>query len=190
MLIPAVWGRSFDGLLADLDFAIWHANPTVWLERIQTPNLTEFLQIVYALFVPAVLLVPWCCGSSGRFKEFRYCAFLIALGFLVSYVGYLLVPARGPRFLLDPLQHHPLEGRWLFHWMRSTLDQTRIRALRLFSQRAYGAHHPGVVDAAVKSPNGWVGCISHTLCALFLLQFTFDTTIRSTWRRELWWRRC
>ncbi len=122
-LIPAVWGRSFDGLLADLDFAIWHANPTVWLERIQTPNFTEFLEIAYGLFVPAVLLVPVLLWTSRRFKEFRYDAFLIALGFLVSYVGYMLVPARGPRFLLAPLQHQALEGRWVFHWMRTTLDQ-------------------------------------------------------------------
>jgi membrane-associated phospholipid phosphatase len=122
ILIPAVWGRSFDGVLADLDFAIWHANPTVWLERVQTPNFTEFLEIVYALFVPAVLLIPIILWAQRRHKEFRYCAFLIAIGFLVSYVGYMIVPARGPRFLLAPLQHHALEGRWFFHWMRSTLD--------------------------------------------------------------------
>jgi membrane-associated phospholipid phosphatase len=123
ILIPAVWGRSFDGVLADLDFAIWHANPTVWLERIQTPNFTEFMEIAYGLFVPAVLLVPLLLWVAQRFKEFRYSAFLIAMGFLVSYVGYILVPARGPRFLLAPLQHQALEGRWVFHWMRNTLDR-------------------------------------------------------------------
>jgi membrane-associated phospholipid phosphatase len=123
IVIPVVWGRSFDGLLADLDFAIWHANPTVWLERIQTPNFTEFLEIAYGLFVPLLLLVPWLLWIKRRYADFRYCAFLIALGFLVSYVGYILVPARGPRFLLAPLQHQALEGRWVFHWMRTTLDQ-------------------------------------------------------------------
>jgi membrane-associated phospholipid phosphatase len=123
ILIPVVWDRSFDGLLADLDFAVWHANPTVWLEHIQTPNATEFLEIAYGLFVPAVLLVPTLLWINRRFTEFRYGAFLIALGFLVSYVGYMLVPARGPRFLLDPLQHQPLQGRWVFQWMRSTLDR-------------------------------------------------------------------
>jgi membrane-associated phospholipid phosphatase len=123
ILIPPVWGRSFDGALADLDFAIWHANPTVWLERIQTPNFTEFMEIAYGLFVPAVLLVPALLWTAQRFKEFRYSAFLISIGFLVSYVGYILVPARGPRFLLAPLQHQALEGRWVFHWMRNTLDR-------------------------------------------------------------------
>lgn len=123
LLIPVVRSWRADQWLADWDVSIWHANPTVWLERIQTPGLTEFLQIVYTLFVPAVLLVPSLLWIRRRYSEFRYCAFLIALGFLASYVGYLFVPARGPRFLLDSLQHAPLQGAWLFHWMRNTLDQ-------------------------------------------------------------------
>jgi membrane-associated phospholipid phosphatase len=166
-LIPIVWGRSFDGLLADLDFAIWHANPTVWLERIQTPNFTEFLEIAYGLFVPAVLLVPALLWANKRFKEFRYDAFLIALGFLVSYVGYMLVPARGPRFLLAPLQHQALEGRWVFHWMRSTLDQ--------IESAHYDCFPSGHVELTVlawwmsRQISKWLGWtyFVYTLCIIF-----------------------
>ena len=57
LLIPAVRRTDADQWLANLDFRIWHVYPTVWLERIQTPLLTEFLQTVYTLFIPAVLLV-------------------------------------------------------------------------------------------------------------------------------------
>jgi membrane-associated phospholipid phosphatase len=123
ILIPAVRGAAADQWLADLDFSIWHANPTVWLERIQTPALTDALQLVYTLFVPAVLLAPCLLWWRRRFADFRYCAFLISLGFLASYLGYILVPARGPRFLLDSLQHSPLQGGWVLHVMRTTLDR-------------------------------------------------------------------
>lgn len=123
ILIPAVRGISDDQWLADWDFSIWHANPTVWLERIQTPALTDFLQLVYTLFVPAVLLVPYLLWRKRRFADFRYCAFLISLGFLASYAGYVLVPARGPRFFLDHLQHFPLQGGWAVDAMRKTLDR-------------------------------------------------------------------
>lgn len=123
IVIPAVRGTATDQWLADLDFSIWHANPTVWLERVQTPALTDFLQSVYTLFVPAVLLVPWLLWRKRRFAAFRYCAFLISLGFLASYIGYILVPARGPRFLLDHLQHSPLQGGWMVQVMRTTLDR-------------------------------------------------------------------
>ncbi len=122
-LIPAVRGGSADQWLADLDFSIWHANPTVWLERIQTPALTDFLQLDYTVFVPAVLVIPWLLWRKRRFVDFRYCAFLISLGFLASYIGYIFVPARGPRFLLDPLQHSSLEGGWVVQVLRTTLDR-------------------------------------------------------------------
>jgi membrane-associated phospholipid phosphatase len=123
LFIPAVRSSDADRWLANLDFRVWGANPTVWMERIHTPALTELLQIAYTLFIPAVMLVPVLLWLRRQHREFRYYAFLIALGFLASYVGYLLVPARGPRFLLAPLQHEPLRGLWLFARMQVGLDR-------------------------------------------------------------------
>ena len=123
LLIPAIRRTDADAWLAGIDRAIWHANPTVWLERIASPALTEYLQIVYTLFIPAVLLVAFLFWRKQQYSEFQYYAFLIALGYLVSYVGYLIVPARGPRFLPQDLQQPPLQGLWLFHGMQNTLDR-------------------------------------------------------------------
>jgi membrane-associated phospholipid phosphatase len=133
ILIPAVWRRQdADQWLADLDYSFWHANPTVWLERIQSPLFTEYLQIVYTLFVPAVLWIAFLLWKDRRHAEFQYYAFLIALGYLISYVGYLIVPARGPRFLLRDLQHVPLQGLWFFHTMQGGLDRLESVAYDCF----------------------------------------------------------
>jgi membrane-associated phospholipid phosphatase len=123
LFIPAVRHSDADQWLADLDFRIWGAHPSVWLERVHSPLLTEFLQVVYTLFVPAVLCIAWVLWRRGCTRDFRYYAFLIALGFLTSYIGYILVPARGPRFLLKQMQHFPLQGLWLFQAMQSALDR-------------------------------------------------------------------
>jgi membrane-associated phospholipid phosphatase len=123
LFIPAIRDSDADRWLADLDYRIWQAHPTVWLERIHAPALTEFLQVVYTLFIPAVLFVAAMLWRKRDYAEFQYYAFLIALGFLVSYIGYLLVPARGPRFLLRELQHFPLQGMWLFESMQTALDR-------------------------------------------------------------------
>ena len=123
LFIHAIRHTDADQWLASLVHAVWHAYPTVWLERIASPGLTEFLQIVYTLFVPAVLLIAFLLWQKKRYKEFQYYAFLIAVGYLVSYVGYLIVPARGPRFLLKDLQHAPLQGLWLFQTMQGALDR-------------------------------------------------------------------
>jgi membrane-associated phospholipid phosphatase len=128
ILIPAVWNTTAappaaDQRLASLDYRLWGAHPTVWLERFHTPALTEFLQVVYTLFIPAVLLVAFLLWRQHRYAEFQYYGFLIALGFLASYLGYLMVPARGPRFLLRSEQHFPLSGLWLFDYLQNSLDR-------------------------------------------------------------------
>ena len=107
---------------------------------------------------------------QAQFAEFQYYAFLIALGFLASYIGYLLVPARGPRFLLKHLQHIPLQGLWLFQAMQNALDRlesahydcfpsghteltilawwgSRMVSKRLF--RVYFAYTPCIIFATV-----------------------------------------
>lgn len=122
-LIPAFRTSDADATLAAMDRAIWGVNPTVWLERWSHPALNEALQIIYAGFVPAVLMIACIFWLRRDLARFRYYAFLIALGFLASYAGYMLVPARGPRFVLAHLQHIPLEGGWLFNWLRTALDQ-------------------------------------------------------------------
>ena len=169
-LIPPIRHTDSDQWLANLDFRLWHANPTIWLERIYSPGLTEYLQIVYTLFIPAVLLVAFLLWWRRDYTNFQYYAFLIALGFLTSYVGYILVPARGPRFLLRHLEHIPLQGKWLFHSMQHTLDRlesahydcfpsghteltilawwsTRMVSNRLF--RVYFAYTPSIIFATV-----------------------------------------
>jgi membrane-associated phospholipid phosphatase len=123
LFIPAVRHTDAEQWLSNLDYRIWGVYPTVWLERIHTPVLTEFLQVIYTLFIPAVLYICWALWRRRQYADFQYYGFLIALGFLVSYLGYMLVPARGPRFLLKNLQHIPLQGLWLFQGMQHTLDR-------------------------------------------------------------------
>src|SRR5436305_7820971 len=43
ILIHAIRRTDADRFLADLDFRIWHAHPSIWLERIYSPWLTEYL---------------------------------------------------------------------------------------------------------------------------------------------------
>jgi membrane-associated phospholipid phosphatase len=70
-----------------------------------------------------VILVCYLLWRKRELGKFQYYGFLIALGFLVSYIGYVLVPARGPRFLLNHLQHIRLQGLWLFDRMQGTLNR-------------------------------------------------------------------
>ena len=74
VLMPSLRRWDADAELAHLDRRVWGVNPTVWLERIANPVLTEYLQIVYALFVPVVVqgkgsdmtLPVTFCGDAGE----------------------------------------------------------------------------------------------------------------------------
>jgi len=122
LVINGLRRTDLDWMIARLDREIWKTYPTIWLERIQSPGLTEILQLVYGLFIPSVILVAFVYWHKKQYAKFRYYTFLIALTFLISCFGYLLLPVRGPRFFLSHLQHASLEGLWSFQLVRHLLD--------------------------------------------------------------------
>lgn len=123
-LIPLIHPRDFDAELAAIDHSFLGVNPTVWLERFTWPPLTEVLQLTYSSYylLPVILgIVLW---RGGRLKDFHFWVFIVVLGFYLSYLGYIAVPAIGPRFLPEIVQAQtkPLTGIWLFHPVRAMLD--------------------------------------------------------------------
>jgi membrane-associated phospholipid phosphatase len=166
-VFPLVRGVNFDQPLADLDQRLWGLQPGVWLARIQSPLFTEILQWIYTLFVPAVLLVPIILWSKRRYTDFHYYSFLIGLGYLASYLGYVIWPARGPRFLLKDFDHLPLHGMWLFEGMQSTLDR-----LESVAYDAFPSGHTEITILAwwstLKLSKTWFGAYSaYTLGIIF-----------------------
>lgn len=82
------------------------SDPTRLLEPLTGPFLLELLTVCYALyyFHPIVLgALLWRDDHVGKTpgKRFPAFAFTILLTFYVSYAGYFLVPAIGPRFTVS-----------------------------------------------------------------------------------------
>ncbi len=124
-LIPLIRPHDFDATLAGIDQRFLGVHPTVWLERFTLPPLTEVLQLTYSsyYFLPLALgVVLW---RKGWFEKFDFWVFIVVLGFYVSYLGYIAVPAIGPRFLPSILEAQtiPLTGVWLFQPVREMLDR-------------------------------------------------------------------
>ena len=124
-LIPLIHPRDFDVELAAIDYRLFGAHPTVWLERFTWPALTEVLQLAYASYYFLPLILGAVLWRKQWFEPFRFWVFIVALGFYVSYLGYIAVPATGPRFLpaIKAAQNFPLSGVWLFRSLRDTLDR-------------------------------------------------------------------
>lgn len=122
-LIPRLHPRDFDWQLAAIDYRIFGVHPTLWLERWHIPLVTEIFQIIYATyyFYPVILgAVLW---RKGWAEKFYFWVFILMCGFYLSYLGYVAVPAIGPRFILADQQTIPLSGVFLFETIRGTLDR-------------------------------------------------------------------
>ncbi len=103
-IIPWIWPRYADELLIKVDYALFGVHPTVWLERFIHPRLTSFLQAAYITYYPMAVVLGILLFTKRREAEFDAAFFGIALCFYLSYLGYLLVPAVGPRFTLEDVQ--------------------------------------------------------------------------------------
>ncbi len=121
-LVHTVHPTDFDPLLIRLDHALFGVHPAVWLERIQWPPLTEYFQLVYSTFYFIPIVLALLLLRKKRMMHLDFFVFIIVYGFYLSYIGYFLVPALGPRFSLHHLQTKPLTGLWLTPIIRHTLD--------------------------------------------------------------------
>jgi membrane-associated phospholipid phosphatase len=120
-LIPRVNPHDLDWQLEAIDIRLFGVNPTLWLERLTYPALSEIFQIAYTSYyiLPVVLgIVIWLRNP----KAFGFYVYLIVLAFYLSYLGYISVPAIGPRFILSGQFSKPLGGLLLAEPIRRMLD--------------------------------------------------------------------
>ena len=102
--------RDIDPLLIKLDYMLFGGHPTVLMELIMTPLLTDLLQAAYTsyYFLPVTLGAVLLARRDE--EAFDRSLFLIMFCFYLSYAGYLLFPALGPRFTMNHLQNVDLQG--------------------------------------------------------------------------------
>jgi membrane-associated phospholipid phosphatase len=106
-----------DSWLLHLDRILFGSDPTRWtggMERF--PLVSEILMWVYSsfYFLPVVLAVR--LGMQRKLRAIEQSLLVVVAGFLISYLGYILVPARSPyRLYPYPFELH---GVWMFDVLR------------------------------------------------------------------------
>lgn len=124
LMVKPIHEFDYDEVLIRIDRFIFGFDPTHALYKIANPYLTELLQIVYGtfFFLPIVLGIHLLLQK--RFIEFEYATFIIVLGFFLSYIGYLLFPAIGPRFTLHNFENTNTElpGIFLTNFLREIVN--------------------------------------------------------------------
>ncbi|MFH1941574.1 MAG: phosphatase PAP2 family protein [bacterium] len=107
MIFP-FWANDF---AINLDKSIFGVHPTVWVEKIFTPWLTEFMNFFYAthflIVIPAGGLTLYFLKRKQDAMDFL---FLLLFTYSVSFIMFLFFPAEGPWVVLKHLHTVKPEG--------------------------------------------------------------------------------
>jgi membrane-associated phospholipid phosphatase len=114
--------KDIDPVLIRLDRMIFGGDPTVMLEKIVNPFLTDILEIAYTTYYFMAVSLGVMLLLHHRREEFNRTIFLVLLCFYLSYLGYILFPALGPRFVIRDLQAVPLKGLLVAEPIRNFLN--------------------------------------------------------------------
>lgn len=112
-LTHAIRPNIVDAGLRVVDEAVFGVEPTLFLQKITTPILSDYLTGCYGLY----FIFPIICLSiiyyRKEFTRFRELFLALNLCFYLGFLGYLLVPAVGPRYFMANEFSVPIRGLWL-----------------------------------------------------------------------------
>lgn len=124
VIISSIHATDYDNLLISVDRFLFGLDPTVFLYQFANPILTEILQIAYGtfFFLPIILAIEFHLKKD--YSKFNFIIFSVVLGFFLSYLGYLIFPAIGPRFTLHDfeLTNIELPGIFLTNFLREIVN--------------------------------------------------------------------
>ena len=144
LIVHRINPQDIDYLLIRLDYIIFGTYPTVVMEKITTPLLTDILQVAYSTyyFIPIVLGIA--LKFQRKKEEFEKTLFLILFCFYLSYIGYIMFPALGPRYAMQHLHENELGG-----FLVSQPIQNLLNLLEGVKRDAFPSGHTGVALTAL-----------------------------------------
>jgi membrane-associated phospholipid phosphatase len=102
-----------DSRLRSFDEALLGIEPALWAQRLVRPWLTEYMSFAYALFFAFPMMILATLYTRRRLLDFREFGLALSLAYYLGLVGYMLVPAVGPRYAMASELTVPLTGYWL-----------------------------------------------------------------------------
>lgn len=168
-MIYPIHGRDYDDLLIAADRWLFGVDPTVWLASFSHPLLTEILQIAYSSFYFLLILLGYEFFRREKNHVSQYYAFLIIYGFYLSYVGYFMLPAVGPRFTLHDFDawNSELPGLLLTRYLRDFVN--------------VGESIPLGVANPIEHVQRDVFPSGHTMMMLVMIHVAFQYRMRVKW---------
>ena len=131
-LYMRVYHREWlDPLITAFEHRIFGVYPTIWMQQIVSPALTELLKLSYASYFILLPFLPLYLYFKRDMGGFYHYLFTLTLALFICYVGFNLVPVVGPRYYWSDFA---FEGRkYPFPFIRNPRNYTyEIKELQGF----------------------------------------------------------
>lgn len=139
LIVHSINPQDLDYLLIRLDYIIFGGYPTIFMERLMDSVLTDVLQVAYSTYYFLPIILGVVLKIKKKNEEFEKTLFLILLCFYLSYVGYILFPALGPRYAMDHLHEKTFGG-----FLVSKPIQEILNLLEGVKRDAFPSGHTGI----------------------------------------------
>jgi membrane-associated phospholipid phosphatase len=145
-----------NGLVVNADLWIFGVHPTVWVQTIFRPWLTElmnFFYFIYYFFIPAAAFPLYFGGRRRNAEDFL---FLVTLTFAVSFVLFLIFPAEGAWVILKNLHTVEPKGGFFLSLIQAIQAKGTIPAGAFPSSHVAAAFVMALGALKFNRPAGWV----------------------------------
>jgi len=139
LIVHNVNPQDIDHTLIQLDYHLFGLHPTLYLQRYMTPLVSDLLQAAYSTyyFLPVALGIVLKINNSR--EDFDKALFFVMLCFYLSYAGYILWPALGPRYAMPHMYETEITGLLV-----SGPIQNLLNLLEGVKRDAFPSGHTGI----------------------------------------------
>jgi hypothetical protein len=103
-------GHWLDGSVLAFENRLFGVQPTLWLQRLVHPWLTEWMMLAYVVYIPLYPLVCLAIYRSRGARALEECLFALALANVACDLGFILFPVAGPTAYMGGAYTVPLDG--------------------------------------------------------------------------------
>lgn len=138
--IPELNPRDRDASLSWLDRTLFRVDPSVWMDRFAGTWITEVMQLAYLAYYVLPFVLLGTLYQRGEQEAFHLCVTALLLSHYLAFIGYMILPALGPRFALASQYRQELKGLLIAVAVRDLLN-----ALEGIKRDAFPSGHTSAI---------------------------------------------
>ena len=118
-----IFDKWFDEEIIAFETLFTGIELSLWMQRITTPALTEWMMLSYVIYIPLMPLTAWLSWRAGGEQALYEFLYALLLSNILCCIGFVLLPIASPHWY-DPTQYTvPLVGgpfTAMAEWIRAT----------------------------------------------------------------------